>query len=136
MKSVIAKTKAVIFATVLMAGTLVLTPSFASNGKGENPDVVISYVGLKGNNPTFKINFNNNETDNFIVTIKDREGNIIYSEKIRGKKVSRTYQIDTEEYLEEGALRFEVRSLKHDTTEVYVAGIKENVSRTMAVSKL
>ena len=52
------------------------------------------------------------------------------------EKISRRYRIDTEEEIAVGGLRFEVRSVKSKKTEVYIAGISENITREMAVTKI
>ena len=50
--------------------------------------------------------------------------------------LSRRYRIDTEEEITEGGLRFEVRSVNSKKTSVYIAGVNENITREMAVTKI
>ena len=72
----------------------------------------------------------------FFITIRDEAGTVLYSEKLSGKNLSRKYRIDTDEEITEGGLRFEVRSVSSKKTEVYIAGISENITREMAVTKI
>ena len=78
----------------------------------------------------------NVQAENFVITIRDESGTVLFSEKLSGKNISRKYRIDTEEEIAEGGLRFEVRSVSNKKTEVYIAGVSENITREMAVNKI
>ena len=104
--------------------------------KSDPPGVEIRYLGFVNKNPVFEITTNNVQADNFFITIRDEAGTVLFSEKLSGKSLSRKYRIDTEEEIAEGGLRFEVRSVNSKKTEVYIAGISENITREMAVTKI
>ena len=109
----------------------------SATGTPENvPGVVVKYLGVVDNNPVFEIVFNSNEIDNYIVRIKDENGTVIFTEKLKGRNMSRRYRIDTEQELGEDALWFEVKAIKTRKTDLYVAGVKEDVKRSMAINKL
>lgn len=114
----------------------ITAPVHAGEFNNDPPAVEVKYLGKLDKNPVFEVYFNNNETDNFIVTISDYLGNILYIEKLKGANMSRKYRIATEEEIADGGLRFEVKSLKSSKTDVYSVGLKENITRSMAVSKL
>ena len=134
MKKVVNKTKAIIIAFMTMA-TVVANPVFAGV-KADPPGVQIKYLGFRESNPVFEIAFNSNESDTYFITIKDQSGEILFSEKVSGKTMSRKYRIDTEEEIESGGLRFEVTSLKKKKTDVYLAGTTQIVIKDMAVNKI
>lgn len=136
MKKVMNKNKTIIVALMAIFSTSFSNPVAAMDKKSDPPGVEIRYLGFVNNNPVFEINTNNVLADNFIVTIRDEAGLVLYSEKISGKNLTRKYRIDTEEEIAEGGLRFEVRSVSTKKTEVYVAGISENVTRVMGVVKV
>src|SRR5258705_10219234 len=124
--------KAIIIAMMAIIGTSFINPASAMDKKSDPPGVEIRYLGFVDKNPVFEILTNNVQADNFFITIKDEAGTILYSEKISGKNLSRKYRIDTEEEIRDG-LRFEVRSANSNKTEVYVAGVSENITREMTV---
>ena len=135
MKEVMNKNKTAIIALMAMFSMAFTKPAMA-NGKTDPPAMEIRYLGIVESNPVFEINLNNSQSDNYLITIRDESGNVLYSEKLNGKNLSRQYRIDTEEEIPEGGLRFEVRSVKTKKTEVYIAGFTENISREMAVTKI
>lgn len=135
MKKVVNTNKAIVIAIATLFSTAFTNPVNAAERNGE-PAVEIKYIGVLQKNPVFEINISKTEIENFIVTIRDRSGTVLFSEKLSGKTISRKYRIDTEEEIEEGGLRFEVRSVKKNKTEVYIAGISESISKEMAINKI
>lgn len=136
MKKVMNKSKAIIIAMVTLISTSFSKPLSAMDKKVDPVGVEIKYLGFVDKNPVFEISSNNAEVDNFFITIRDRAGNILYSEKLSGKSFSRRYRIDTQEEITDGGLRFEVRSANSKKTEIYVVGVNENVTREVAVNKI
>ena len=136
MKKVMNKNKVIIVALMAVIGTSFSNSVSAMDKKSDPPGVEIRYLGFVNNNPVFEIITNNLQADNFFITIRDEAGTVLYSEKLSGKNLSRKYRIDTEEEIADGGLRFEVRSVNRKKTEVYIAGISENVTREMAVNKI
>ena len=136
MKKVMNKNKAIIIAMMALISTSFSNPLSAMDKKSDPPGVEIKYLGFLDKNPVFEIIFNNVQVDNYFITIRDEASTTLYSEKISGKSISRRYRIDTEEEITEGGLRFEVRSLKSKKTSVYIAGVNENITREMAVTKI
>ena len=130
------KNKMIIVALMAILSTSFSNPVTAMDKKSDPPGVEIRYIGFVSNNPVFKISTQNAVADNFIITIRDKSGMVLYSEKIAGKNLTRIYRIDTEEEIEKGGLRFEVRSVNAKKTEVYVAGVSENVTREMGIVKV
>ena len=130
------KNKAIMVALMAMIGTSLVNPVSAMDKKSDPPGVEIKYLGFVDRNPVFEISTNNAETDNFVVTIRDKAGSILYSERLSGKNLTRKYRIDTEEEITNGGLRFEVRSVNSKKTEVYVVGVNENITREVAVNKI
>ena len=136
MKKVMNKSKTIIIAMVTLISTSFSKPLSAMDKKVDPVGVEIKYLGFVDKNPVFEISSNNAEVDNFFITIRDRAGNILYSEKLSGKSFSRRYRIDTQEEITDGGLRFEVRSANSKKTEIYVVGVNENVTREVAVNKI
>lgn len=99
----------------------IFTMSFSQNtgnpGKVENP-AELKYIGSKDNHPLFQLNLNNSEADEFVITIRNKTGEIIYKEKISGSLVSRKYQLTTEDFSAAG-YTFEVFSKKAKSRMAY-----------------
>lgn len=136
MKKVMSKNKAIIVGLMAIISTSFGNPVSAMDKKSDPPGVEIRYLGFVNKNPVFEITTNNAETDNFFITIRDEAGTVLFSEKLSGKSLSRKYRIDTEEEIGKGGLRFEVRSVNSKKTAVYIAGISENITKEMAVTKI
>jgi len=136
MKKVMNKNRAIIIAMMAFISTSFSNPVSAMDKKSDPPGVEIKYLGFQDKNPVFEILTNNLQADNFLITIRDKEGTILFSEKLSGKNLSRKYRIDTEEEIAKGGLRFEVRSVNSKKTEVYIAGVSENITREMAITKI
>jgi len=136
MKKVMNKNKAIVIGLMAMISTSFSNPVSATDKKSDPPGVGVKYLGFVNRNPVFELNVNNVQSDRYFITIRDEAGTILYSEKLSGKTISRRYRIDTEEEIKDGGLRFEVRSLSTKKTEVYIAGITENVTREVAVTKI
>jgi len=136
MKKVMSKNKAIIFGLMAIISTSFSNPVSAMDKKSDPPGVEIRYLGFVNKNPVFEITTSNMQADNFFITIRDEAGTVLFTEKLSGKLLSRRYRIDTEEEIADGGLRFEVRSVKSKKTEVYIAGVSENTTREMAVTKI
>jgi len=136
MKNVMNKNKTIIVALLAIISTVFSSPVSAKDKRADPPGVEVKYLGFVDNNPVFEIRTNNVEADNFFITIRDEEGNVLFSEKLSGKSLSRRYRIDTQEEITDGGLQFEVRSLNSKKTEIYIAGMNENITREMAINKI
>ncbi|HEV8270088.1 MAG TPA: hypothetical protein VGQ04_02215 [Chitinophagaceae bacterium] len=136
MKKVMNKNKAIIVGLMAIISTSFSNPVSAMDKQSDPPGVEIKYLGFVNNNPVFEILTNNVQTDYFFITIRDEAGTVLFSEKLSGKKLSRRYRIDTEEEITDGGLRFEVRSVNSKKTDVYIAGVTENITREVAVTKI
>src|SRR5688572_19944685 len=130
------RTKAFIVAVMAIIGTSFSDPVLATETNSDNPGIEIRYLGFQQKNPVFEIVIKNIKEDSFIIKIRDESGTVLYSEKLSGKNLSRTYRIDTEEQITDGGLRFEVTSVSNKKTDVYIVGVTESVSREMAVNKI
>ena len=130
------KNKTIIVALMAILSTSFSNPAAAMDKKSDPPGVEIKYLGFLSNNPVFEISTNNVVPDNFIVTIRDQAGTVLYSEKISGRNLTRKYRIDTEEEIADGGLRFEVKSVNTKKTEVYIVGVTENITREMGIVKI
>ena len=135
MKGIMNKSKATLIAIIAVFTTAFTNPVMATT-KIDPPVTAVKYLGIVERNPVFELTLNNINAESYLINIRDASGTVIFSEKLSGKNISRKYRIDTEDEIPEGGLRFEVKSLKSKKTDVYIAGVTENVTREIAVTKL
>jgi hypothetical protein len=134
MKKIMSKNKAVIIALAAFIGVAFANPVKAT--ETDPPAVQVKYLGFQQSNPVFEILLNNPETDNYFITIRDGAGHVLFTEKLKGKSISRKYRIDTEEEIAAGSLLFEVRSVNTKKTDIYTVGVTEVIKRDVAVNKI
>ena len=135
MKHFMNKNKAALIAIIAVLTTAFTNPVMAST-KTDPPVSEVRYLGFVGTNPVFELNLNGLQPDNYLISIRDASGTVIFSERLNGKNISRKYRIDTEDEIPEGGLRFEVRAVKAKRTDIYIAGVTESTTREIAVTKL
>jgi len=128
--------KAIIIALMAAFTTMTAGPAMATDKKSEPPVAEIKFLGNLEKNPVFQLDLNNSDAAEFIITIKDESGTILYSERLSGKNISRKYRIDTDEEIGDGGLRFEVKSIKTKKTDVYEAMTSVRYTREIAVNKV
>lgn len=132
MKTVISRSKIIAIAFVLTF-SLASVKNFAyGTNRIDNP-VELKYIGNVNNQPQFLLNLNNDEADEFVITLKDLSGAVLYSEAIKGKQISRKYRLDTGEISE---IRFEVSSKKSNIKTVYAISATSRVVEDIVVNKL
>ena len=129
----ISKIKIVALALVTIFTTSTTFAATTNNGN-ENPEEV-RYVGNVNELPIYRVSLNNKTAATYVVSIKDGEGNILYTEKVSGKKIVRNYQID-EIFSTDYSLTFEVSNLTEKTNSVYEINKTKKVFDEVAVSKV
>jgi hypothetical protein len=106
--------------------------------KTETP-AELKLVGRSENHQVFQLNLNNKETNEYIINIKDENSNVLYSEKIKGSNISRTYQlaIDEADLTAPGfGVRVEVTPANTHKTQVYKISTKTSVTENILVTQL
>ena len=86
----------IVFFTAVIALFTVGTVLTANAQEGNNP-VAIKYIGAIGNQPVFSVEFDNETEEEIIVSLKDAEGNTLYTEKFQGKKFAKRFQLNRTE---------------------------------------
>jgi hypothetical protein len=119
--------------------TAVFTMSFsqanATPGNPEDPAAELKYIGSKDNQPQFQLNLNNTEPDEFVVTIRNKVGEVIYKEKLKGSLVSRKYQLNTDEYNTTG-FTFEVQSKNTKSRVTYAVNETSRLIQDVSITAL
>lgn len=61
----------------------------------DSPNSSIKYVGSLDGKPVFRVELNNLNSNVYFLTIKDDEGSVLYSEKIKDKQFSKSFKFET-----------------------------------------
>ncbi len=124
MKTAIKKTKMITMG--LIAIFLMGFRPVTFSGDPKQTPVEIMAIGKQNNQPLFELKMQNDEVDEFLIKLKDGNGDLLYSETIKGKNVTRRYQLDVNgEEFNTIKLRFEITMIKTNETLIY------NITRNM-----
>lgn len=105
--------------TGFIASFLLSQNSFANNEKNTPKETALQYAGSINNTPVFRLAINNDAVETYLIKIRDVDGEILFSEKIKGNNITRTYQLNAEYYdLIEGTT-VEVTNLKNNRSTFY-----------------
>lgn len=131
--------------SVALASVFILafTPAHAADekiGTKENGTlpVEVQHIGYKNNSPVYQLSFTNKETEEFIVTIRDNQFNVIYSEKLKGKNLTRKYQLvnESEGLQADEAIQIEIVSTKTNNVVKYKVNNTAEVVNNVEVVKV
>lgn len=79
--SAIQKKAFTLLVALVMAGLSVSANTLPVKNIGEAKKADITYQGVKGNYLVFNVNYKNELTDDFVLTIKNEENEILYAKK-------------------------------------------------------
>ena len=125
--------KTVVLALATLFTTSLVTPAFATNDDDKNAE--ITYVGNLNELPVYRLSLKNATNQTFFVSVADKEGNILYNEKVSGTNIVRNYQFDGEIYGEYD-LTFTISNLKGKTVSVYNVSKNKKIVDEVAVNKV
>jgi hypothetical protein len=120
--------------------TMGLAKATFAGSKSDDP-IEFKYIGKIKNRPVFQLNLNNNEAEVYLISIKDENYDLLYSEKVKAKdpNLSRNYALD----IDEGdlnapgfAVTVEVTSTITHLKQVYKISSHRSVTEKIIVAKL
>ena len=118
--------------------TMGLSQATFAGSKTSNP-VELTFVGKTQDRAVFQLNLNNDEAEDYLVSITDGNKTVLYSERLRAKDAnfSRKYQLNMDEYdLSTTGITVEVTSVKTHKKQVYKISSQKTVSENITVAKL
>ena len=84
---------------IVIAAVVLSSFSTIPDVKKEKKDIngaQLEYLGKTKNLPVFRLVIENPSLTIFSIIVKDDQGDIIYSESLRGNSIARTYKLDTD----------------------------------------
>jgi hypothetical protein len=104
--------------------------------KPKSSVIDLKFIGNIENQPVFQLNVNNTENDEYIVTFRDEQNNILYSGKLKGTNITKNFQLSSEDGGDENTMSVEVRSKKTSKSEVYKINRTRSFTEEIVVNKL
>lgn len=96
----------------------------------------LKFIGNNENQPVFQLNVNNVEDDEYYVTFRDDQNNILYAGKLKGVNITKNFQLNTTEEGFDNAMSVEVKSKKSNKAEVYKINRTRSFTDEIVVNKL
>lgn len=121
------------FAVLLMTGissASAFGQSIASNSKPS-----IQYIGKMNDQLVFQFDYDNPNSEAVNVLIKDENGNVLYADRFKDKKLSKKFKLNTAEY-GDVRLTFVVSTEKDRTAQVFQINTNTRVVDDVVVTNL
>ena len=139
MKSALRNYSMMVFTLIVAVMFSFANTAVANHGKKESkkeiPGLEFKYIGSKNNQPVFLLNVAGNGEEEYIVSFRDRTGNVLYSDRFKGSNITQRFIINTEEVgVQE--LSVQIRAVKGNQVELYRIGTTQNVVTDVTVNKL
>ena len=120
--------------------TMGISQATFAGSKTENP-VEFKFIGKVKSNPVFQLILNNNEAEEYYISVKDENHTVLYWEKIKATNpnFTRNYRLDIEEddlNAPGFGVTVEVTSAKTHKTNVYNISSHTTVKENIIVAKL
>lgn len=123
----------------LLALCTIGTSNAALAGKDPNDSIELKYMGKTQNQPVFQLNLNNIAASEYFINIKDESGKVLYSEKVKGANITRTYRFDISDFdltYADFGITVQVTTAKTHETEVFHVKSTAHVVENYEVAKL
>ena len=124
-------------AIALFAALSIASVNTAMAGEGTKPKagIDLKFIGNNDNQPVFQLNVNNTEDDEYIVTFRDDQNNVLYAGKLKGINITKNFQLNTEDGAD-NTLSVEVKSKKTNKAETYKINRTISFTQEIVVNKL
>lgn len=99
------------------------------------PGIDFRYIGSKENQPVFLLNLVNAEEDEFTISFRDKNGNILYSDRLKGTNIRKRFLLNTDE-IGTNELSVEIRSKKNNQVQLYKIGTSQSLVTETVVNKI
>ncbi|HEY8898265.1 MAG TPA: hypothetical protein VIM79_25735 [Niastella sp.] len=122
---------------VLFALTIVFSTVTLANDEAGKPShaTELKFIGNLENQPVFELNLTNTEEDEFTVTFRDENGNILYTDKFKGANLTKKFLLKTDD-LTDAVLNVVVKSKKGNTSDVYIINRSHSYVEQTVVNKI
>jgi len=99
------------------------------------PGLEFRYIGSKENQPVFLLNVENAEEDEYTITFRDKDGHVLYSDRLKGSNITKRFMLNTNE-IGTNELRVEIRSKKNNLEQLYKIGTTQSLVTETVINKI
>ena len=118
--------------------TMAISHSALATVKAEGP-IELKFIGQVEKQPVFQLSLNNDEAEEYFITVRNADYDVIFSEKIKGINLSRKYQLALDEgdlASSEFGVSIQVTSAKTHKTETFKVKATSHFIENYEVAKL
>lgn len=122
-------------AVLLFTSVLTASSVQAAEGTPKDAPVEIKYLGSTAGQPLFQINFNNPQSEEVVLTLRDEAGNLIFSDVVRTASYSKNLRFSD---LDESKVKMKLtlRTKKDVQTKTFEISKSTRVVEDVAVVTL
>ena len=136
MKKVIKNYSTMAIALALtLSSVSVLANDEVKNTNKNIPGLEFRYIGNKENQPVFLLNLVNAAEDEYTISFRDKSGNVLYSDRLKGSNISKRFLLNTDE-IGTSELNVEIKSKKNNQVQLYKIGTTQSVVTETVVNKI
>ena len=99
------------------------------------PGLEFRYIGNKENQPVFLLSLANAEEDEYTISFRDKNGNVLYSDRLKGANITKRFLLNTDE-IGTNELSVEIRSKKNNQVQLYKIGTSQSLVTETVVNKI
>ncbi len=121
-----------LLAALLIASTGTTLANEGTKPKSSGTD--LKFIGNNDNQPVFQLNLNNAGEEEYIVTFRDEQNNVLYAGRLKGTNISKNFQLNTEDGVD-GVIAVEVRDRKSNKVETYKINRTTSYTQEIVVNK-
>ena len=99
-------------------------------------EMQLQFVGKVENLPVFRLALNNAVASDYLVSIKDANGDVLFRETLHGKNIARIYKLDTESAEQISGTTFEVQNKETTVSTTYKISNYSRLVEKLEVAKL
>lgn len=130
--------KALCIALILLASCLSGFSQVPVSTESKAP-IQFKCIGKLKNQPLFQLSLNNDVKEEYYITIKDGDDNVLYSERILGSVILRKYALDIDEWDMNDPkfkVKFEISDGQHHQAAVFNVTKNIKVVENILIAKL
>jgi len=124
---------------ITMTAVFMLSFNFvtlAGKDSTDNSNEAFQFVGKVENLPVFRLVLNSDNNANYQVTVKEGNGEVIFTEKLKGANISRMYKLDTDNTDLISGTTFEVTNKTTNQTTIYKIKNLTSTVDNLTIAKL
>lgn len=120
---------------LIVALTFNFSTASANDEVKNLPGVEFKFIGNKENQPVFMLNVVNAEEDEYTISFRDKNGHVLYTDRIKGSNITKRFLLNTEE-LGTSELSVEIRAKKNNQVQLYKIGTTQSIVTETVVNKV